>query len=113
VDAHSSLVLFGVGFGDLPFAADMRLPRFQFRLRTLMIVIAVAGIWAWGARQLLDNAMEGHRRWLQAKGLPDDPDFPTPDHLPIDVRVVALVMLLALTFGVLLIWRKRKNREEQ
>ena len=74
-----------------------------------MIIIVVVAVWAWGARQLLDSAMEGHRRWLQAKGLPDDPHFPAPDHLLIDVRVVAPVMLLALIFGVLLILRKRKS----
>jgi hypothetical protein len=97
------------GFGELRTAADMRLRRFQFRLRTLMIIFVVVAVWAWGARQLFDGAAEGHRRWLQAKGLPDDPNFPPPDQLLIDFRVVALVMLLALIFGVLLILRKRKS----
>jgi hypothetical protein len=85
---------------------------YQFSLRTLLIVMAVAAILVWGARQLLDSGMESHRIWLHTHGLPDDPEFPAADHLLIDERVVVLVMFLALLVGILLILRGRKNRRQ-
>jgi hypothetical protein len=85
--------------------------RFQFRLRTLMIVMAVATVWVWGARQLFDSIGEGRRQWLLAHRLPPDSAFPAPDRLLIDPGIVASVMWLALVVGIFLILRGRTNRK--
>jgi hypothetical protein len=86
--------------------------RSQFRLRTLVILGSVASVWIWGIGQFWDNGMESHRQWLRRAGLPDDPEFPAPDHLLINGGTVALVMLLALIFGIFLILWGMKDQSE-